>query len=119
MEDSLKSIAADMIVLLQSGKDLVIEQFPILVQQLITWNLIMDIIGSIVFIFILCVCVYFIKNSNSKDSKYYDYNDVIMPVSIFTGVTSISITLFFIVEMIKIIFVPNLFLLQYFMNMVK
>ena len=105
---------------IKNAGDFVVEQTPLLIQEILTYNLIFhgSLVGVGVFIIFVAICfsLYFIRKIDWKDDNH------VIPFVIFNAfVWFVSLCLVFknIFVVVKIYFAPRIYLLEYVSDLIK
>ena len=105
---------------IKNAGDFVVEQTPLLVQEILTYNLIFhgSLVGIGIFIAVMLISLtlYFWPKINWKD---VDQVMILMFGNLFGWATSIVLILINVFTVIKIIFAPRLYLIEYVSDLIK
>ena len=115
LEELLKPLVDKAIGGIEKGVDFTIEQAPLLIQEFYNWH----IAESIVYI-VLAVILLTVPYLMYRLDKKYDFANEAIVLPIFVSLVSfiVGVTMFIagLLDLIKLIVAPRLFLIEYFLN---
>ena len=115
LEEQLSKVVEKSIGLAEKTGEFVIEQAPQLLQEFYNWHITESIIYLLLGLFILVLPILFtVKNWKSL----YDNNwsEACIIACIFTTFSGIWMSIYKLIELIKILVAPKLYLIEYFIE---
>ena len=115
LEEQLSKVVEKSIGLAEKTGEFVIEQAPQLLQEFYNWHITESIIYLLLGLFILVLPILFtVKNWKSLYDSDFGAGCVI--TCFFTTLSGICISIYNLIELIKILVAPKLYLIEYFIE---
>ncbi len=116
------TFAKEMLELLKSTKEFVVEQSPLIIQELINWEIVNSIAGTLM-LWVISAALLIIswKYIDYKVERYDVLPPPVCPKVVLSGVAGVLLlaSTACIMNTLKVLVAPRVFLIEYFSNLVR